>query len=35
LADIKARIARPDRLARGLAKEVGLWCGAEGVLLFR
>jgi hypothetical protein len=35
LADIKARIARLDQLARGLAKEVGLQSGAEDVLLFR
>jgi len=35
LADIKARIARLDQLARGLAKEVGLQRGAEDVLLFR
>jgi hypothetical protein len=27
--------ARPDRLARGLAREVGLQKGAEDVLLFR
>jgi hypothetical protein len=35
LADIKARIERLDRLARGLAKEVGLQKDAEDVLLFR
>jgi hypothetical protein len=35
LADLKARIARLDQLARGLAKEVGLQRGAEDVLLFR
>jgi hypothetical protein len=35
LADIKARVARLDRLARGLAREVGLQKGAEDVLLFR
>ena len=35
LADIKARIARLDQLARGLAKEVGLQRGADDVLLFR
>jgi hypothetical protein len=35
LADIKARVARLDRLARGLAKEVGLQRRAEDVLLFR
>jgi hypothetical protein len=33
--DLKARIARLDRLARGLAREVGLQKGAEDVLLFR
>jgi hypothetical protein len=35
LPDIKARIVRLDRLARGLAKEVGTQRGAEDVLLFR
>jgi hypothetical protein len=35
LRDIKARIARLDQLARGLAREVGLQKGAEDVLLFR
>jgi hypothetical protein len=35
LPDIKARIARLDELARGLAREVGLQKGAEDVLLFR
>jgi hypothetical protein len=35
LRDLKARIARLDQLARGLAKEVGLQRGAEDVLLFR
>jgi hypothetical protein len=35
VADLKGRIARVDRLARGLAKEVGLQRGAEDVLLFR
>jgi hypothetical protein len=35
LRDLKARIERLDRLARGLAKEVGLQRGAEDVLLFR
>jgi hypothetical protein len=35
LAAPKARIARLDGLARGLAKEVGLQRGAEDVLLFR
>jgi hypothetical protein len=35
LADLKARIARLDKLARGLAKEVRLQRGAEDVLLFR
>jgi hypothetical protein len=33
--DLRARIERLDRLARGLAKEVGLQRGAENVLLFR
>jgi hypothetical protein len=35
LADIKRRIQRLDRLARGLAKEVELQRGAEDVLLSR
>ena len=35
VADLKGRIERLDRLARGLAKEVGLQRGAEGVLLSR
>jgi hypothetical protein len=35
LTDIKARIDRLDRLAWGVAKEVGLQRGAETVLLFR
>jgi hypothetical protein len=35
LRDLKARIERLDRLARGLAKKVGLEKGAEDVLLFR
>jgi hypothetical protein len=35
LRDLKARIARLDQLARGLAREVGLQRGAEDVLLFR
>jgi hypothetical protein len=35
LRDLKARITRLDRLARGLAKEVELQRGAEDVLLFR
>ena len=34
-ADLKGRIARLDRLARGLAKEAGLQRGAEDVQLFR
>jgi hypothetical protein len=33
LADLKGPIARLDRLARGLAEEVALQKGAEGVLL--
>jgi hypothetical protein len=35
LRDLKARIVRLDRLAWGLAKEVGLQRGAEDVPLFR
>ena len=35
LADLKARIARLDRLARGLGKEVVLQRGADDVLLYR
>ena len=35
LAGLKKRIERLDRLARGLAKEMGLQRGAEDVLLFR
>jgi hypothetical protein len=35
LKDVKARIERLDRLARGLAREVALEKGAEDVLLFR
>jgi hypothetical protein len=35
LADIKARVARLDELARGLAREVALRRGAKDVLLFR
>jgi hypothetical protein len=35
LAALKARVERLDRLARGLAKEVGMQKGAEDVLLFR
>jgi hypothetical protein len=35
LADLKARIARLDQLARGLAQEVGLQRGEEDVLQFR
>jgi hypothetical protein len=35
LPDLNARIVRLDRLAWGLAKEVGLQRGAEDVLLFR
>jgi hypothetical protein len=34
VADLKRRIARLDRLARGLAKEVGLWQGGNDPLLF-
>jgi hypothetical protein len=35
LAGLKKRIRRLDRLARGLAKEMGPQRGAEDVLLFR
>jgi hypothetical protein len=35
VADIKARVERLDRLARGLAKEVGLWRGCKDPLLYR
>jgi hypothetical protein len=35
LADLKVRIARLERLAKRLAKEVDLQCGAEDLLLFR
>ena len=35
VADLKARIERLDRLARGLAKEVTLWRGCNDPLLFR
>jgi hypothetical protein len=35
VADIKARVVRLDRLARGLAKEVGLWRGCNDPLLYR
>jgi hypothetical protein len=35
VADLKGRIARLEKLARGLAKEVGLQRGAEDVLLSR
>ena len=35
LADIKARVARLERLTRGLAKEAGMQRRAEDVLLFR
>ena len=35
VADIKGRIERLDRLARGMAEEVRLQKGAEDVLLFR
>jgi hypothetical protein len=34
LAVLKAQVARLEQRARGLAKEVGLHRGAEGVLLF-
>ena len=32
--DLKGRIARLDRLARGLAEEVTLWKGGNDPLLF-
>ena len=35
LADLKGRIERLERLARGMAEEVRLQKGAEDVLLFR
>jgi hypothetical protein len=35
LADLKARIARLERLERGFARETGLQLGAEDQLLFR
>ena len=35
MRDVKARIERLHRLARGLAEEVRLQKGAEDVLLFR
>jgi hypothetical protein len=35
VADLKGRIARLEKLARGLANEVGLQRRAEDVLLFR
>ena len=35
LKDVKARIERLDRLARGLAREVAQQKGAEDLLLFR
>jgi hypothetical protein len=35
VADVKGRVARLDGLARGLAKEVALQRGAEGLPLFR
>jgi hypothetical protein len=35
LADIKRRIERLDKLARGFAVEVGRWKGINDPLLFR
>jgi hypothetical protein len=35
LAEIKARIERLDKLARGFSVEVGRWKGANDPLLFR
>jgi hypothetical protein len=34
LADLKARIERLQELAAGLGKEVALWKGNDGLLLF-
>jgi hypothetical protein len=34
LRDLRGRIARLDRLARGLAKEVTMWRGGHDPLLF-
>jgi hypothetical protein len=34
LSDLRRRIERLDRLARGLAKEVALWNGANDPLLY-
>jgi hypothetical protein len=35
LADMKARIERLDKVARGFSLEVGRWKGAADPLLFR
>jgi hypothetical protein len=35
VADIKARIERLDKLARGFSVEVGRWKGAADPLLYR
>jgi hypothetical protein len=35
LADLKARIERLDKLARGFSLEVGRWKGANDPLLYR
>jgi hypothetical protein len=35
LADLKARIERLDKLARGFSAEVGRWKGANDSLLYR
>jgi hypothetical protein len=35
VADLKARIERLDRLARGFSLEVGRWKGAADPLLYR
>ena len=35
LADLKARIERLDKLARGFSIEVGRWKGVNDPLLFR
>jgi hypothetical protein len=35
VADLKARIERLEKLARGFSAEVGRWKGDDGLLLFR
>jgi hypothetical protein len=34
LADLKARVKRLEELAEGLGREVALWKGNDGLLLF-